>query len=106
MVNGKEKDCLFSFWHSFVLYDEVKEEDFGVAHEPGLRQQNDRYTAEKELHEAVVFVRKTEDGPVPEDIEEKEDDGQRIVDSTAIVGFYNEFLSAALAVVIDVQELL
>lgn len=59
----------------------------GKPHQVRLQQQHDPEADAEEVVNAVVFIREAKNGPVPDQVQEEQHHGQRIVDTTAVVAF-------------------
>lgn len=67
------------------LFEHIDVDDAGNAHEPWLEEDNYCGGGCKEVIEAIVFVGETEYGPVPQDVEEEDNNGERVIDARTIV---------------------
>lgn len=77
-----------------IPYIKVEVDHAGEAHQPGLDQNDDPDAGSEEIKEAKVLVGQSENGPVPEQVQEEEQHGERIVHSAPIVLFIFHALSA------------
>ena len=91
------------YLHRLVSDDEVEEYDAGVSHQPGLNKDDDEDAGKEEIDEAVILVRESKDGPVPENIKEEQQHSECIIDSAATVGGYVQGLIATLAGISEFQ---
>jgi hypothetical protein len=56
-------------------------------------------------HTGFIFIRQPEYGPVPEQVEEKKQHGERIIDAATIVLFRFQFFSANLTFILQLNQL-
>jgi hypothetical protein len=84
---------------------DVEIQHAGQPHEVGLHEYYYHCADNEVIKNAVIFIRKAEYGPVPEQIEEKQHHGEGVVDAATIVAFRFHALAAYFALVFEGQAL-